>query len=202
MPTKSRISGWWIANHYTYHPLYYPSLHHILLPRPRVWKIPFPHHSLPPLRCSTSLLTSLLTLDLPSIRATQLPTLHELHLVIPAWAQNPWRMQRLVVFSATPQDISMSTVLSMNVPAVDNRLPVIHNTAVSGTIAPTVDVSPTWLATVPIVAVPSVTPLITFSSTVLLQRTQARVSSSTRETQRGFDVVPVVQVFEGGIVTV
>ena len=90
----------------------------------------------------------------------------------------------------------------MNVPAVANELLVTYNTAVSGTIAPTVDVSPTWPATVWIVAAPSVTPPITFSSTVLLRRTQAQVSSSMRETQRDFDVVPVVQVFDGGIVTV
>ena len=101
-----------------------------------------------------------------------------------------------------PQAISVSTVLSMNVPAVTNGPPVTHNTAVSGTIASTVDVSPTWPATVRIAAAPSVMPPITFSSTVLLQRTQARVSFLMRETQRGFDVVPVVQVFEGGIVTV
>ena len=101
-----------------------------------------------------------------------------------------------------PQAISVSTARSMNALVVANEPPVTHNTAVSETIAPTVDVSPTWPATVQIVAVPSVTPPITFSSTVLLRRTQARVSSSTRETQRGFDVVPVVQVFEGGIVTV
>ena len=90
----------------------------------------------------------------------------------------------------------------MNVPAVANELPVTHNTVVSGTIAPTVNISPTWPATVQIVDAPSVMPLITFSSTVLLQRTQARVLFSTRETQRGFYVILVVQVFEGGIVMV
>ena len=202
MPTRSRISGWWIANHCIYHLLYYLSLRRILLPRPRVWKIPFLHHSLPLLRCSMSPQTSPLTLDLPFIRVARLPTLHELHLAIPAWAQNPSRMQRLIVFSAMPQAISMSTVLSTSVPAVANELLVTHNTTVSETIAPTVGVSPTWPATVPIVAAPFVTPPITFSSTVLLRRTQARVSSSTRETRRGSDVVPVVQVFKGGIVTV
>ena len=149
-----------------------------------------------------SLLTSPLTLDLPFIRDAQLPILHELHLVIPAWAQNPSRMQQLVVFSAMPQAISVLTVLSMNVLAVVNELPVIHNTAASETIALTVNVSPTWPATVPIVAAPSVTPPITFSSTVLLQRTRVWVSSSTRETLKGFEVVPVVQVFGGGTVTV
>ena len=96
----------------------------------------------------------------------------------------------------------MSTVPSMNVPAVANELPVTHNIAALEIIAPTADVSPTWPATVQIDAAPSVTPPITFSSTVLLRRTQARVSSSMEEIRRGFDVVPVVQVFEGGIVMV
>ena len=111
-------------------------------------------------------------------------------------------MQRLVVFNAMPQAISVSTAQSMNALVVANGPPVTHNTAVSGIIAPTVDVLPIWPATVQTTAVPSVTPPITFLSTVLLQKTLARVSSSTRETRRGFDVVPVVQIFEGGIVTV
>ena len=101
-----------------------------------------------------------------------------------------------------PQAISMSTAPSMNAPAVINGLLVTHNTTVSGIIAPSVSVLPTWPATVPINVVPSVMPPITFSLTVLLQRTRAQVSSSTMEILRDFDVVPVVQVFEGGIVTV
>ena len=101
-----------------------------------------------------------------------------------------------------PQAISMLIALSTNVPAVVNELPVTHNTVVSEIIAPTVAVLPTWPATVPIAAAPSVTPLITFLSTVLLRMTQARVSSSIMEILRGFDVVPVVQVFGGGIVMV
>ena len=96
----------------------------------------------------------------------------------------------------------MSTAPNMNVPAVVSGLPVIHNTTVSEIIAPTVDVSPTWPATVPIDAAPSVTPPITFSLTVLLWRTRAQVSSSTTGILRGSDAVPVVQVFEGGIVMV
>ena len=122
--------------------------------------------------------------------------------MIPTWAQNPSRLHQLVVFSAMPWAISMLTAPSMNVPAVVNGLLVTHNTAVSEIIAPTVDILPTWPTTVLIDIVPSVTPPITFSLTVLLQRTQVRVSSSTMEILRGFDVVPVVQVFKGGIVTV
>ena len=144
----------------------------------------------------------LLTLDLPFTRVAQPPTLHELHLTIPAWAQNPSRIQRLIVFNVMPQAISVLTALSTSAPIVVNGLLVIHNTAASETTVPTADISPTWSITVPIDGAPSVTLLIIFSSTVLLRRTQAQVSSSTMGILRDFDVVPVVQVFEGGIVTV
>ena len=164
--------------------------------------IPSPRHSPLLLHCSTFLLTSLLTLDPLSIRVAQPLIQHELHLAIPAWAQNPFWMQRLVVFNAMPQAISVSTAPSTNVLAVANVPPVTPNIAASEIIAPSADVSPTWPTTVPIAAAPSVTPLITFLSTVLLQRTRARASFSMTETPRDFDVVPVVQVFEGGIVTV
>ena len=96
----------------------------------------------------------------------------------------------------------MSTALSTSAPAVANGLLVTHNTTVSETTAPTADVSPTWPVTVPIDDAPSVTLPIIFSLTVLLQRTQVQVSSSMMEILRDFDVVPVVQVFEGGIVMV
>ena len=111
-------------------------------------------------------------------------------------------MQRLVVFNAMPQAISVLTAPSTNVLAVANKLPATPNTAASETIAPSADVSPTWPVTVPIAVAPSVMPPITFSSTVLLQRTQAQASFSMTGIPRDFDVVPVVQVFEGGIVTV
>ena len=128
--------------------------------------------------------------------------LHELHLVIPTWGQNLLRQRRLVVFSAMPQGISMSTAPSTNALAVINKLPVTPNTIVSGTTAPSVVVLPTWPDTVLIDVAPSATPLTTFSLTVLLQRTQAQESSSVRETLRDSEVVLVVQVFEGGIVTI
>ena len=148
------------------------------------------------------LLTSLLTLDLPSTRVEQPPILRELHLVIPVWTQNPLWMQRLVAFNVMPQAISMLTVPSTNAPAVANGPLAIHNTAVSEIIAPSVDISPTWPATALIDDAPSVMLPITFSSTVLLWRTPARASSSMTGIPRGFDVVLVVQVFKGGIVTV
>ena len=96
----------------------------------------------------------------------------------------------------------MSTALSTSALAAANKLPAIPNTAASETIVPSADVSPTWPVIVPITVAPSVTPPITFSSTVLLRRTQAQASSSMMETLRGFDVVPVVQVLDRGIVTV
>ena len=101
-----------------------------------------------------------------------------------------------------PQAISMLIALSMNAPAVVSRLPVIHNIAVSKIIAPFAAVSPTWPGTALINGVSSVTLPTTFLLTVLLQKTPAQVSSSTRETPRGFDVVLVVQVYKGGIVMV
>ena len=96
----------------------------------------------------------------------------------------------------------MSTVLNMNVPVVVNEPPVIHSTAVSGITAPPVDVLPIWPAIVLIADAPSVTPPITFLSTVLSGRTRAWASSSIMETPRGFNLVPVAQVLDGGIVTV
>ena len=96
----------------------------------------------------------------------------------------------------------MSTAWNTNAPAVANELLVTRNIAALGIITPTADASLTWPATVPIDVAPSVTLPITFSLIVLLQRTQAQVSSSTREILKGFDVVPVVQGFAEGIVTV
>ena len=154
------------------------------------------------LHYSMSLLTSLLTYDLPFIRVAQPLTLHKLHLTTPAWAQTPSRLWRLIVFNVMPQAISVLIALSTNVPAVTNRLPATHNITASEIIAPSVIVSPTWPATAPIDGALSVMLPITFSSIVLLRRTQAPESFSTRETLRGCDVVPVVQAFDGGIVMV
>ena len=111
--------------------------------------------SLPLPRYLTSLLTSSLTIDRAFIRVARPPIPHELHLTIPAWAQNPLRLSRLVVFNATPQVISALTVLNMNVPAVANEPPVIRSTAVSGIIAPTAAALPIW----PLLSRPPMRPL-------------------------------------------
>ena len=146
--------------------------------------------------------TSPLTHDPPFIRVAQPLTQRELHLAIPAWAQTPLRLQRLIVFNVMPQAISVLIVPSMNVPAVANGPLATHNIAASRIIAPSVVVLPTWPTTVLINDALSATLPITFLSTVLLWRTQALESFSMRETLRGFDVVPVVQAFDGGIVMV
>ena len=202
MHMRSWISGWWTNNRYNCHLSCYLSLRRILPLQPQAWTTLSFHCNPLPLRYSMSLLTSPLTHDLPFTRVAQPLILCELRLAICAWAQNLSRLQRLVVFNVMPQTISVSTALSMNAPAVTNELPVIHNTAVSEIIAPSAGVLPTWPITVPITAVPSVTLPITFSLTVLLRKTRAQVSSSTRGIPRGFEVVPVVQVFDGGIVMV
>ena len=111
-------------------------------------------------------------------------------------------MQRLIVFNVMPQAISVSTPPSMNAPVVANKLLDTHNIAVSKIMVLSANVSPTWPATAPIDIAPSAMLPITFSSTVLLRRTLARASSSMTGIPRDFDVVPVVQIFEGGIVTV
>ena len=199
---RSQISSWWTDNHYNCHLSYYLSPRCTLLPQLQAWTIPSLHHNPLPLCYSMSLLTSPLTYDLPSIRVAWPFILCELHLAIPAWAQNLSRLQRLIVFNVMPRAISVSTALSMSAPAVASGLPVIHNTAVSRITAPSVDLSPTWPVTVLNGVAPSVTLLTTFLSTVLLRRTPAQESSAMEEIPRGFDVVPTVQVFKGGIVMV
>ena len=96
----------------------------------------------------------------------------------------------------------MSIVQNMSVLAAANELLAIHNTAAPVIIAPSADTSHTWLSTAQTDAVLSAMPWTTFSSTVLLWKTQARELSSMREIPRVFDVVPVVQIFGGGNVTV
>ena len=126
----------------------------------------------------------------------------ELHLEIPDWARNPSRLQRLIVFNATPLGIFVSTAPNMNALAVTNAPLVIHNTAVSTTTAPSAVSLPIWPGIVqPDIAL-SVMPPTIFSLIVLLWRTLAQRLSSMRETLRDFDVVPVVQIFERGIVMV
>ena len=96
----------------------------------------------------------------------------------------------------------MSIAQNMSVLAAANELPAIHNTTAPVITAPSADALHTWLDTARTDAVLSVMPQTTFSSTVLLWKTQARGLSSTREIPKAFDVVPVVQIFRGGNVTV
>ena len=144
----------------------------------------------------------LLTLALPFIRAT-LPLIPlELHLETPIWAQNPQRLMRLVVLTATLWGIFMSTVRNMSVPTVANMPPVTLNTVALETIVLFAAALATPLATVWTTFVPSATTQDMLSRIVPSQRTLVAGSSSTMGTQRESDLAPVVQVFKGGIVTV
>ena len=108
MHMRSQISGWWTDNHYNCHLSCYLSLRRILPPQPQAWTtLSFRCNPLP-LRYSMSLLTSLLTHDLPFTRVAQPLILCELCLAIPTWAQNLSRLQRLVVFNVMPQAISVT----------------------------------------------------------------------------------------------
>ena len=122
--------------------------------------------------------------------------------MIPVWAQNPLRLRQLVVFNATLQGIFVLIAQNTSVLAAANELLAIHNTAAPVIIAPSASALHTWLDTAQTDAVLSVTPQTTFSSTVLLRKTQVQELSSMREIPTAFDVVPVVQIFRGGNVTV
>ena len=76
------------------------------------------------------------------------------------------------------------------------------NITVSKTTALFANASATHPAIVLTTVVPSVMTLDTSLLTVLSQKTPAAGLSSTTETPKGSDIVPVVQLFEGGIVIV
>ena len=101
-----------------------------------------------------------------------------------------------------PQGISVLIAQNMSALAAAKELLAIHNTTAPVIIAPSADALHTWLDTARTDTALSVTPQTTFSSTILLQKTQAWELSSTREILKAFDVVPVVQIFGGGNVMV
>ena len=109
---------------------------------------------------------------------------------------------RLTVFTATLWGIFVSTVQNMSVPTAASMPPVTLNTIVLETTVLFAIALATPLATVQTTFVPSATTQDMSSQIVLSQRTPVVVSSSTTETQRESDLALMVQVFEGGIVTV
>ena len=126
----------------------------------------------------------------------------KLHLEIPILAQNPQQLQRLVVFTPTLRGIFMSISWNMNAPTVINGLlgtlsTVVFKTAVRFAVASATTPSTVRTDSAPSAMIPAMSLQIVPSL-----RTPAVVSSSMMETQRESDLAPVVQVFEGGIVTV
>ena len=143
-----------------------------------------------------------LILVLLSIRAKLLLTPLELHLEIPIWAQNPRRLTRLIVLTVTSQGTFVSTAWNTNVPTAVNAPWVTPNIVVPKTtvLFATTSVMPhasVWTASAPFMMTWDM-----LSPTVPSRRTPVAGSSSTMETQRDCNLVPVVQVFKGGIVTV
>ena len=193
---RNLTSGWWIKSHH-HHP-FYLSLPRIYLLLSWAWKLLRPLRYRPPLLYSTLPLTH----TLHSIRVELLLTLPKLHLEIPAWAQNPRQLTRLVVFTVTSQGTFVLTVQSMNVPTAVYMPQVTPNIVVPATTVLFATASVTPRASVRTASVPSATTWDTSLPTVPSQKTPVAGLSSTMETQRDCNLVPVVQVFEGGIVTV
>ena len=144
----------------------------------------------------------LLTLVLPFIRAELHPTPLKLRLEIPVWAQNPRRPTRLIVVTVTLQGIFVLTAQSMNVPIAVNAPQVIPNIVAPKTTVLFATTSAIPPASAQIDFAPSATTWDMLLQIVPSRRTPVVVSSSMMETQKDCDLVPVVQVFEGGIVMV
>ena len=96
----------------------------------------------------------------------------------------------------------MSTVWDMNAPTVSSKLLATPNTIAIATTVLFAAASVTFPATVRTVSAPSAMTQGPSSLIVHSPRTPVVVSSSTMGIQRGFDLAPVVQVFEEGIVTI
>ena len=145
---------------------------------------------------------TLLILTLLFIRTTPHLTPLELSLETPTWAHQWQQLQRLYVFTATPQGIFMSTALTTNVPIADNSPQATLSISAFVTTVLFANTSVTPPTLVQTSNAPSVMTLDTSLWTVPSLRTPAVVSSSTMGTQRDSSHVLVVQVFEGGIVTI
>ena len=121
MHTRNQTLGWSIVSRH-HSPLYqsWPLMHPLLFRALTLQHLP---HCQPPLLYW--MIT--LTLTLPFNRVVLLPIPLELHLKIPAWAQNLQHLQRLFGLTVTPQGIFVLTVRSTNVLTVANVPPVTPN---------------------------------------------------------------------------
>ena len=130
------------------------------------------------------------------------PIPHKLFLELPDWA-HPWRqLLRLFFITATPSGIYMLIAQIMNAPTADSVLQGTPNTVAFETSVLFATTSAICPVTVQTNIAPCAMTWDTSSWTVPSQRTLAAESFSTMETQRGSELAPVVQVFEGGIITV
>ena len=110
--------------------------------------------------------------------------------------------QRLFVFTVTRSGTYVLTAWNMNALTATSVPQVTHSTAASVTTVLFANALVTPAAIAPTAAAPSVMTLDMSLLTVLSQKTPAAGLSSTTETPKGSDIVPVVQLFEGGIVIV
>ena len=159
------------------------------------------HLASPPLSPSLSSMSRPIP-ALPFITEAPLPTPLELHLSIPAWANNPLHLQRLFVFSVTTVGIFTSTVLSTSALTADNTPRATPNIIALATTVLFADASAISRASVQIDDAPSAMTQDMSLATVLSPRTPVRELSSMKGTLRDCSLVPEVQVCEGGIVTV
>ena len=109
---------------------------------------------------------------------------------------------RLAVFNVTSRGIFVSTVQSMSVPIANNMPLVMPNIVVLKATVLFAAALATSLMSVQTDFAPFATTQDMLLQTVHSLRTPATVSSLTMETHKDCNLVPAVQVFEGGIVTV
>ena len=109
---------------------------------------------------------------------------------------------RLVVLTVTSQGTFVLTAWNMNVPTAVNAPQVTPNIIAPATTVLFATASVTPHASVRTTSVLSAMTWDTSSPIVPSQRTPVVGSSSTTETRRDCNLVLVVQVFDGGIVTV
>ena len=107
----------------------------------------------------------------------------------PVWAHNPQQLLRLIVLTAMPQGIFVSTA---------------RNTSVlTAASVPLATLSTVVFETIVLFATASATPPTTVQTDfVPFAMTWDTLSPSTREIWRDSDLAPVVQVFKGGNVTI
>ena len=135
---------------------------------------------------------SLLILTPHSIRTELLPIPLELYLKTPIWAHQWLQLRKLFVFTAMPWGMFVVTVPTTGALIADNMPLDILSTDVFTTTAHSAGVLATSLTIAQIDSVPFVMTRGISLWTAHFPRTPALVLFSMTETQRDFDVTPVV----------